>query len=145
MIRRFGVVRATAVLLALAATACVRSSPPAAVSFDTDAGPSPYRRACAPCHGVDGRGTGPVGATLRTPPADLTVLAVRNGGVFPREAVIAVIAGDRPLAAHGPREMPIWSVRFEPPSGPTAVASIRAQQHIDAIIEEIEALQRPRP
>ena len=79
---------------------------------------------------------------LRTPPTDLTLLAMHNDGVFPREAVVAVITGERSLPAHGTREMPVWSIRFEPTSGATGVASVVAQRRIDAIIVELEALQR---
>jgi len=103
---------------------------------------SPYRRACAPCHGTDGRGAGPAAKALLAPPADLTLLAARNGGVFPRDRIVATIVGERTIPAHGSREMPVWSIRFEPSSGATAVASVVAQQRIDAIVREVEALQR---
>jgi hypothetical protein len=41
--------------------------------------------------------------------------------------------------------MPVWSIRFEPSSGATAAASIVAQQRIDALVRELEALQRTPP
>ena len=40
---------------------------------------------CAPCHGISGKGDGPAASALKTPPADLTVLAKTNGGKFPME------------------------------------------------------------
>jgi hypothetical protein len=43
---------------------------------------------------------------LKTPPADLTVLAKRNDGVFPIAAVNEIIDGRMLIAAHGNREMP---------------------------------------
>jgi mono/diheme cytochrome c family protein len=136
--------RSHAVLFLLALTACTRSpsTPGSTTALRTQPERSPYSSACASCHGADGRGAGPAARALRTPPADLTLLAARNGGVFPRDAVVATIVGERVLPAHGSREMPVWSIRFEPSSGAAAVASIVAQQRIDAIVREIEALQR---
>jgi mono/diheme cytochrome c family protein len=37
------------------------------------AGGELYQRNCVPCHGITGRGDGPVGLTLNPPPADLTI------------------------------------------------------------------------
>lgn len=72
-----------------------------------------YRAHCAACHGLDGKGNGPVAAELKTKPADLTMLAQKNGGKFPVERVQKFVAGDDPtLLAHGPREMPVWGPIF---------------------------------
>ena len=122
---------------------CTRASPLGPAASDDDR--SPYRRACASCHGADGRGAGPAAAALRQHPADLTLLAARNGGTFPREALVAVIVGRKPVPAHGTGDMPVWSIRFEPSSLATAVASIAAQRNVDAIVREVEDLQRPAP
>ena len=46
-----------------------------------------FRYYCATCHGREGRGDGPVGAQLKTRPANLTRLAASNGGQFPLERV----------------------------------------------------------
>lgn len=72
-----------------------------------------YLSRCASCHGEDGRGNGPVAATLDPAPADLTTLARRNGGRFDERAVMAYIDGQRHVAAHGPRDMPVWGAVFE--------------------------------
>lgn len=48
---------------------------------------------CAGCHGDDGRGGGPEALLLGLAPPDLTQLAARNGGVFPRQQVMAQIDG----------------------------------------------------
>lgn len=73
-----------------------------------------YKFYCASCHGTDGRGGGPVAQTLRSDTPDLTKLALRNGGVFPRARVEAIIEGraDPPLPVHGTREMPVWGPIF---------------------------------
>jgi hypothetical protein len=44
----------------------------------------------------------------------LTALAKKNGGVFPLNAVYAVIDGRTPIGSHGTREMPVWGKRFAP-------------------------------
>jgi hypothetical protein len=72
-----------------------------------------YRRYCASCHGVHGKGDGPVAASLQRPPSDLTTLARRSGGRFDERYVMAVIDGDRLVAEHGPREMPVWGIVFD--------------------------------
>jgi mono/diheme cytochrome c family protein len=75
---------------------------------DTDLGISAYRLACAVCHGIDGKGKGPLSEQLKVAPTDLTVLAKKNNGVFPVSAIYEVIDGRKVIAAHGTREMPIW-------------------------------------
>jgi mono/diheme cytochrome c family protein len=76
-------------------------------------GPDLYHAHCAPCHGSEGKGNGPVGVALKTKPADLTILAKNNGGKFPTERVLKFISGDDPsLPSHGTREMPVWGPIF---------------------------------
>jgi mono/diheme cytochrome c family protein len=76
-------------------------------------GPDLFRAHCAACHGPEGKGNGPVAASLKTKPADLTVLAKNNGGKFPTERVKKFISGDDPsMPAHGSREMPVWGPIF---------------------------------
>src|ERR1700722_284738 len=50
-----------------------------------------YTSYCAPCHGVDARGTGPVAPALKTPPTDLTLLSRMNHGKFPSSHVVSVL------------------------------------------------------
>lgn len=71
-----------------------------------------YVQRCAACHGLDGKGDGPLAAELRTPPTDLTTIARRHGR-FDERAVAAAIDGRRVVAAHGPGEMPVWGAVFE--------------------------------
>jgi len=76
-------------------------------------GEEAYRRYCASCHGMEGKGDGPVAASLKSAPTDLTQLARRSGGRFDESYVMSVIDGRRHVAEHGPREMPVWGVVFE--------------------------------
>jgi hypothetical protein len=68
---------------------------------------------CAPCHGRDGRGGGPVAAALSPRPSDLTTLAKRSKGVFPRARVRDFITNGSPdVPAHGSSMMPVWGPTF---------------------------------
>jgi len=48
---------------------------------------------CSSCHGVGGKGDGSMAAELAHRPADLTRLARRNGGEFPKLRVMAKVWG----------------------------------------------------
>ena len=104
--------------LAGLAMAAVLIAGPVAADTDTQTyfqfqkGKADYERYCAACHGLDAKGVGPVARFLITRPPDLTTLAVRNEGVFPTDRVFWVIDGRGEVAAHGPREMPIWGYEF---------------------------------
>jgi mono/diheme cytochrome c family protein len=71
-----------------------------------------FRQYCAQCHGMSGTGNGPVAPALKKKPANLTLLAKNNGGVFPEKEVREFIDGTKTAAAHGTREMPIWGNAF---------------------------------
>jgi mono/diheme cytochrome c family protein len=86
----------------------------AAQAEDFDVGKSEFQASCASCHGADARGKGPVSGQLKTAPADLTMLAKNNNGVFPTNTIYEVIDGMKTIPAHGTREMPIWGERFNP-------------------------------
>jgi hypothetical protein len=100
-----------------------------------------YVRACASCHGLNGRGDGPVARELRVPPADLTTLTARHDGAFPREFLISVVTGEREVRGHGTREMPVWSERFGTASGPEAAASLYARRRLEILADHVESLQ----
>ena len=72
-----------------------------------------YLRHCASCHGDLGQGDGPVAASLKKAPTDLTGIAQRAGGRFDERRVMQVIDGRALVAEHGPRNMPVWGVVFE--------------------------------
>ena len=58
-----------------------------------DVGQAEYQSGCASCHRVDAKGNGPVSRELKIRPADMTVLAKKNNGVFPVNAVYEIIDG----------------------------------------------------
>src|ERR1035437_1829888 len=67
-----------------------------------------YTNYCAPCHGVDGKGHGPVATALKTPPPDLTVLTRNNHGKFPDTHIVTVLQNGADIPSHGSAEMPVW-------------------------------------
>jgi mono/diheme cytochrome c family protein len=94
---------------------------------------------CASCHGVDGRGAGPLAPSLKTRPADLTTLAQRSGGQFPRQQVISYIDGTgRALPAHGPAEMPLWGGIFR-----WLDATGGSTTRLSNLVAYIESIQAP--
>ena len=82
-----------------------------------------YLAFCASCHGLDGKGDGPIANVLNVAPANLTTLAKRNGGKYPGPRVIEILGRAPGAAAHGSGEMPIWGDRF------------RANRENDAIVQ----------
>jgi mono/diheme cytochrome c family protein len=114
----------------------------AGVQVERD-GKEVYLGDCAACHGTKGRGDGPVAQALKQAPADLTRLAERSGGAFPRQYVRDVITGERPVPAHGDREMPVWNEQFLPTgSGATVGAAIYAEHHLEKVLAYLESIQR---
>lgn len=102
-------------------------------------GADSYAFYCAPCHGKDGRGAGPVAPALKTPPSDLTKLSARNGGVFPKDRVRAfVTSGERAIPAHGSSEMPVWGPTFRALDTSDKVVNVR----IFNIVGYLESIQK---
>jgi mono/diheme cytochrome c family protein len=96
-----------------------------------------YIDSCAACHGVDGKGNGPMFNQLTRQPKDLTVLSQENGGSFPETVVYQIIDGRRINLSHGSREMPVWGKRFRM-SGENEDA---VEKRITSIIKYIESIQ----
>lgn len=94
---------------------------------------------CATCHGRDGRGNGPVVAALKAPPPDLTLLARRHEGQFPRQRVEAFVTSDgRVLSpAHGASDMPVWGPVFRGLEPSDTIVKAR----IANLVAHIESIQ----
>ena len=84
----------------------------------TDLGKSEYYSKCAVCHGLSGKGEGSFGEVLKVNMPDLTLIAKRNGGVFPLDRVTMAIDGRATPRAHGTSEMPIWGTRYSVEAAP---------------------------
>ena len=114
-----------------------QQTPP--ILIDSLAGADSFELYCEACHGSGGQGDGPVASELRTSPPDLTTLARRNGGAFPRDRVRGFIEGTgRPLAAHGTTEMPVWGPMFR-----AFESDARVRERITNLVAHIESIQMP--
>lgn len=128
-------------LLAVSAAAHAAEAPP------FDVGKYEYEGSCAVCHGVTGKGNGPMAPELAKPVPDITRLARDNHGVFPFSRVYQVIDGREAVRAHGPRDMPVWgriyskqsSIFFEPYPPMDTESAVRSR--IMALTEYIYRLQ----
>lgn len=82
-------------------------------SSSTDFGRFLFQSNCAACHGVGGKGDGPLAGKVDTRGgADLTTLSKANNGVFPLERVYQLIDGREEILLHGSRDMPVWGTTF---------------------------------
>jgi mono/diheme cytochrome c family protein len=99
---------ASIVLLILIAAA----STTRAADKDVIEGQQLFRRYCASCHGVDASGDGPVAKSLKTPPANLRLLADKYGSPLPGPALAELIDGRKAVRAHGTSDMPVWGERL---------------------------------
>jgi mono/diheme cytochrome c family protein len=94
---------------------------------------------CSPCHGRDGKGSGPVAAALTPRPSDLTTLAAKNRGVFPRARVRDYITNGAPgILAHGSSMMPVWGPTFRALDSSDRAVSIR----IANVVEYLASIQK---
>ncbi len=104
-----------------------------------DSGAQMWKDYCASCHGATGTGDGPAAEILKSPPADLTLLAKQNHGKFPAEHFVSVLKFGSGGHAHGTSDMPVW--------GPL-LRSVEAQQdslvqlRMHNLSEYVESLQQ---
>lgn len=125
-----------AMLVTLLAGACVDETELTATGEEL------YRRHCAACHGVGGHGDGPLAATLRRPPSDLTTIAQRSGGEFKESRVMMVIDGRREVAEHGPRDMPVWGAVFSEELVGKPYGVYEGVQYTRALTQYLRSIQR---
>jgi mono/diheme cytochrome c family protein len=103
-------------------------------------GKAMYVNYCAPCHGVDGKGNGPVAPALKQQPVDLTVLSRNNGGKFPQFHLLGVLEGGSTIPSHGTHQMPVWGPVFATmdPAGLAQEKTIRIN-NLTAYLRTIQA------
>ncbi len=134
-----GGVGALAILLTAAAALSSKSDRDQPVKLiDSLEGRLLYQEYCMSCHGKEGKGDGPLARVLKTPPADLTRIAMRHGGKFPRKQIEAIISGEADVAAHGTRDMPLWGPIFSQVTWDEDLGQVR----IDNLARYLETIQR---
>lgn len=134
--------RAIRLLSALSAAFLVSAMPLAAQ--DRDAGRQTFRDYCVTCHGMEGRGDGPMTQVLTIAPPDLSLLSDSNGGTFPVSRVVARIDGRVPVLSHG-GPMPVFGDLFDGESGALdseAGAPILTSKTMVDLVSYLEDLQR---
>jgi mono/diheme cytochrome c family protein len=86
---------------------------PATPLIQSIQGPDLFRAYCSSCHGTDAKGGGPMTASLKVKPSDLTKISAHNGGTFPRMKIERIISGEeQPATGHGSSAMPVWGPIF---------------------------------
>jgi len=102
-----------------------------------------FQSRCAACHGVTAQGDGPMAQLISIPVPNLTMLAARNGGDFPRADVVRTIDGRMKLVGHG-GPMPVFgrllgggSAVIDGPDG----SAIETRGDVVAIAQYLEGLQ----
>lgn len=94
----------------------LEAQPTSAASGDPGKGKVIYETNCLMCHGARGKGDGPIGATLRPPPADLTGPKARAKSDTDQLAVIR----------DGRAAMPAWKTRLNEQEIQNVLAYIRS-------------------
>lgn len=117
-----------------------------AVAQDPQIGENEYRLHCAACHGLTGRGDGPIGQILKTPAPNLALITERNGGKYPVQKIYEIIEGSSVIAAHGTRDMPLWGDRYRKEPDPqtpdqASLANDLAQQRILSLVYYVGTMQ----
>jgi mono/diheme cytochrome c family protein len=137
-------VRSNRVILLLSSLLLVaHASQAGAAEYVAMSGKDLYVRFCASCHGVTGRGDGPVAESFKQEVPDLTLIARRAQGRYPRDRIEKIIDGRYIVAAHGARTMPVWGEDFSrlEIGNPDAERSTRLM--IQRLADYVWLLQKP--
>ncbi len=129
-------------LLLLAGLPAARAD---STAVPVELGRGDFMNYCAACHGVGAKGDGTVAEFLTINAADLTQMASKNGGVFPRQRAIEVIDGRAQVAVHGQRDMPVWGdwFKFEASSDGAGDKTEKiVRERIDALVAYLESIQQ---
>jgi mono/diheme cytochrome c family protein len=97
-------------------------------------GKNEYLASCASCHGVRGKGDGPVADWLSRPPADLTMLTENKKTCFRSRA--STTSSMAEAESQCMREMPVW--------GEVYAGGVRSRAPRAMSEEKIDAMVRVR-
>ena len=97
---------------------------------------------CAACHGADATGAGPETLGIGKVPPDLTRIAARNAGAFPRAEVLSVIDGYRE-GTHPGRVMPEFGGEMSGQLVPVEVDGVETPtpRALAALLAYLEGIQ----
>ncbi|MEQ8895499.1 MAG: c-type cytochrome [Roseovarius sp.] len=128
----------------LVAAGCTTQETP---SVSRDTGRALFAENCAACHGPTAKGNGPLSTGLGTPAADLTRIAARRNGVWPRLEIMSIVDGYTKRT--NPRDdMPVISALTEGPlvdfdTGNGITKQVPAR--LVAMVAYLESVQSPPP
>jgi mono/diheme cytochrome c family protein len=128
-----------AVLLAFGLTTSIAHLAAAQDQVSSPSGTYLFKTYCATCHGKEAKGDGPLAKELRFAPADLTLIAKRNGGVYPSEQVFRIIDGRKALKGHGGPDMPVWGDTFK--GTHDGYSEQKVKEKIDALVDFLKSIQ----
>ncbi|MEO1261542.1 MAG: cytochrome c [Bacteroidota bacterium] len=99
-----------------------------------------FQSYCVICHGKYADGRGNMADRLNTPPMDLTTIAKRRGGNFPKEVIFNIIAGKDNVPGHSVgTDMPAWWDTLKKSEDISNDKEVRQKiEHIVAYLKEIQ-------
>jgi hypothetical protein len=113
-----------------------------------DTGKTDFLTLCSSCHGMDGKGKGPMHLTTETKPTNLTLLSQSHGGNFPYLQVRRVIDGrveKGNTPSHFKCDMPAWGDVFVGTKGNSPDARMHgevvAKMRILNIVDYLASIQ----
>jgi mono/diheme cytochrome c family protein len=104
-------------------------------------GKQEYLTHCATCHGLQGKGDGPMSTILTVVPADLTQLRKKHDGEFPFWRVYKIIDGRDLVRGHGARNMPVWGAEFLREEGGGSLDEDQVIGRILGLVYYLQSLQ----
>jgi mono/diheme cytochrome c family protein len=106
-------------------------------------GQSFYQQYCSSCHGPTGKGDGLLADAMKKETPNLTQIAKRRNGSFPKAEIAEVIDGRKEIREHGPRLMPVWGLRLSDaaPHERPAPKEAFVENRIEAILAYLKSIQ----
>jgi hypothetical protein len=104
-----------------------------------------YSVYCSSCHGLDARGAGPAQPYIAADAPDLTRIAARNSGSFPKEKVFRTIDGVFDTPAPGTRHMPVWDYELFTGEGDDETAHQQVLDVEHRIVDYLASIQDMTP
>jgi mono/diheme cytochrome c family protein len=139
VLRTAALAAASLVSASLLAAPVHAASPDQATMNHAPMGADLYRMYCASCHGTTARGDGPLAASMRRQPPNLTEITKRQKGTYPKEMVFKIIDGRQRVAGHGGPDMPVWGDAFMRTSDNADPNSVKFR--IQALVDFLETIQ----
>ena len=124
-------------LVPLATVASAQQTAEAVLTGTT--GDQLFKTYCASCHGKSAKGDGPLADSLRFRPADLTLIAKRNGGKFDPDKVYRIVDGREPVKGHGGTDMPVWGDAFK--RSVEGYSEKAVKERIQALVDYLKSIQ----